>query len=246
MPFLVSQMVGYCCSEGVSAQFEKGELTYEQVLPHVNKYTTTLHAINSAIVKLSKLTYAGKVYRGVSGMALPPEFWEPNAFGVKGGIDGAFMSTTVNYDVAMAYAASRGKGFVFEIQQGMIDRGADISFLSQYPHEREMCVWPVRRSMCIPASWASVGALIACHEAGRCAPPQLPSLALAHSLFGPLTGIEVKGTRVVGSVLVVEAGLSVNLASLTIDQVLPIPLSVAWCLLASTLFPSSAPLLRWA
>ena len=116
VPFLVSQMVGYCCSEGVSAQFKKGELTYEQVLPHVNKYTTTLHAINSAIVKLSKLTYAGKVYRGVSGMALPPEFWEPNAFGVKGGIDGAFMSTTVNYDVAMAYAASGGKGFVFEIQ----------------------------------------------------------------------------------------------------------------------------------
>ena len=36
-----------------------------------NKYTTTLHAINSAIVKLSKLTKATKVYRGLSGRGLP-------------------------------------------------------------------------------------------------------------------------------------------------------------------------------
>ena len=41
-----------------------------------NKYTTTLHAINSAIVKLSKLTVASKVYRGISGKALPKEMRE--------------------------------------------------------------------------------------------------------------------------------------------------------------------------
>ena len=39
------------------------------------------------------------------------------------------------------------------------------------------------------------------------------------SLFAPLTGIEVQSTRVEGTVLVVGVGLSVNLASLTIDQV---------------------------
>ena len=43
---------------------------------------------------------------------------------------------------------------------------------------------------------------------------------LLHSLFAPLTGIEVLGTHVEGSVLIVEVGLSINLASLTIDQVL--------------------------
>ena len=31
----------------------------------VNKYTTTLHALNSAIIKLSKLTKAEAVYQGV-------------------------------------------------------------------------------------------------------------------------------------------------------------------------------------
>ena len=36
-----------------------------------------------------------------------------------GGIDGAFMSTTTNKDVAMSYAASKGCGIVFEIQQGI-------------------------------------------------------------------------------------------------------------------------------
>ena len=46
-----------------------------------------LHAINSAIIKLGKLTKANKVYRGISGMALPKEFWEANEFGVRGGVD---------------------------------------------------------------------------------------------------------------------------------------------------------------
>jgi hypothetical protein len=33
-------------------------------------------------------------------MALPPEFWEANEYGVKGGIEGAFMSTTTNRTVS--------------------------------------------------------------------------------------------------------------------------------------------------
>ena len=62
-----------------------------------------------------------------SGRVLPKEFWEGNEFGVKGGIESAFMSTTLNEKVAISYASSgNGTGFVFEIQQGMVDRGADI------------------------------------------------------------------------------------------------------------------------
>ena len=58
---------------------------------------------------------------------LPKEFWEANEFGVKGGIESAFMSTTLNEKVAISYASSgNGTGFVFEIPQGMVDRGADI------------------------------------------------------------------------------------------------------------------------
>ena len=44
-----------------------------------NKYVTTSHVINSAIVKTSKLTKATMVYRGVSGGVLPQSFWQPNA-----------------------------------------------------------------------------------------------------------------------------------------------------------------------
>ena len=44
--------------------------------------TTTLHCINSTIVKLGKLTVVQKVYRGISGGVLPDEFWEPNEFKV--------------------------------------------------------------------------------------------------------------------------------------------------------------------
>ena len=42
-------------------------------LCHGNLYTTTLHVINSAIVKLGQLTKAEKVYRGMSGGVLPKE-----------------------------------------------------------------------------------------------------------------------------------------------------------------------------
>ena len=52
-----------------------------------NKYTTTLHAINSCIVKTGKLTCASKVYRGISGLSLPKEFWAKNEFGVTGGVE---------------------------------------------------------------------------------------------------------------------------------------------------------------
>ena len=47
-----------------------------------------------------------------------------------GGVEYAFMSTTPDKNVAWQYSAD-GYGIVVEIQQGMIDRGADISWLSQ-------------------------------------------------------------------------------------------------------------------
>ena len=57
-----------------------------------NRYTTTLHAMNSTVVKLSKLTTAEKkVYRGVSGGRLPEACRVPNEFGVKGGVEAGFM-----------------------------------------------------------------------------------------------------------------------------------------------------------
>lgn len=95
------------------------------------------------------------------------------------------MSTTTCRDVAMGYASggvnhgagvARAPGIVFEIPMGMVDRGANIAWLSQYPHEREI-------------------------------------------LCGPLSGLEVMSYRVDGSILVIEMKLSINLASLTMEQV---------------------------
>ena len=71
-----------------------------------NTYATTLHVINSAIGKLSKLTPAAPCYRGVVGV-LPREFWEPNVHNIRGGVEPSFMSTTLDRDVALEYAACR-------------------------------------------------------------------------------------------------------------------------------------------
>ena len=101
-----------------------------------NTYTTTLHCINSCIVKLGKLTVASKVYRGVSGGKLPPQFWTPNDYNVRGGVEFAFTSTTTNGEVARRYASTAKVGMLIEVQMGMVDRGADLEWLSQYPAEK--------------------------------------------------------------------------------------------------------------
>lgn len=42
------------------------------------------------------------------------------------------MSTTLSLNVALAYASSAGRGgIVFAIHQGMVDRGAELQWLSQ-------------------------------------------------------------------------------------------------------------------
>ena len=62
---------------------------------------------------------------------------QPNEYNVRGGIEGAFLSTTLDRQVAFDYAGTPGKtGMIFEIQQGMVSRGSDLTWLSQYPHEK--------------------------------------------------------------------------------------------------------------
>ena len=141
VPSLQEQMVKLCCSRGAAAAFEKRAITFEMACERANKYVTTLHAINSAVVKLSKLTKVTKVYRGMSGMTLPEQFMKSNEVGVRGGIETSFMSTSVDRNVALAYA-SGDVGLVLEIEQGMVSRGADIRFISQYPHEKEVSAQP--------------------------------------------------------------------------------------------------------
>lgn len=149
-PFLRNTMVILCCPKAVADaylgtakvfQTANGLVSYDEAKGSLNMYSTTIHGINSCVIKLGKLTRVTKVYRGLAGMSLPAEFWDPNEHGVRGGIENGFMSTTTTRDVALFYAkdktdASR-TGIVLEFQQGMVNRGADVSWLSQFPHEQE-------------------------------------------------------------------------------------------------------------
>ena len=113
-----------------------------------NNYVTTIHAINSCVLKLSKLTKAGKVFRGIKDAKLPKTFWVANSMGIRGGIEFGFSSTSTDKDQAMAYAGAAGMAAgdastIFEMQMGMVDRGADLAWLSQYPHEREVLLPPL-------------------------------------------------------------------------------------------------------
>ena len=86
-----------------------------------NMYTTTIHAINSCVIKLSKLTKAGKVWRGIKDATLPKEFWVPNEMGVRGGIEYGFSSTTTDKAQALLYAGGaeqKDASTIFEMQAG--------------------------------------------------------------------------------------------------------------------------------
>ena len=65
------------------------------------------------------------MYRGVSGV-LPEDFWQENEHGVKGGVELGFMSTTTNRSTAIEYMSLQDQTakMLFEIEMGMIDRGA--------------------------------------------------------------------------------------------------------------------------
>ena len=76
--------------------------------------------LNSAIVKLSKLTTVTKLYRGLARGALPDAFWVADQYGVRGGVEAAFMSTTADRSVACHYASTAGAGLVLELDQGMV------------------------------------------------------------------------------------------------------------------------------
>ena len=90
-----------------------------------NLYATTIHGINSAVIKLSKLQVACPVYRGSTEALLPPQFWEEDEYQLSGGVEFGFTSTTVEREQAVHYAQGKA-ALVFESQMGLVDRGADI------------------------------------------------------------------------------------------------------------------------
>ena len=110
------------------------------------RFTTTIHVINSGVLKLSRLQPAVTVFRGISGMKLPKRFIEKDNVNVRGGVEYAFMSTTTDESVALGYAKGGDRSTattLIEAAMGMVDRGASLDWLSQYPHEREILLPPL-------------------------------------------------------------------------------------------------------
>ena len=91
-----------------------------------------------------------------AGATLPEGFFTADEDGLRGGIEYGFTSTTPDREVAMGYAKGKAST-VFEARMGMIDRGADISWLSQFEKEKEVLhrslaatPSPLRRSIVSP------------------------------------------------------------------------------------------------
>ncbi len=96
-------------------------------------FTTTIHMINSGIMKLAqfmRLPKSRTVYRGLGGTALPNCFFQPNEFGCRGGTEAAFMSTTLDSATALQYISDLPLPLVFELSVGQVDRGAEVKWCS--------------------------------------------------------------------------------------------------------------------
>lgn len=76
-------------------------------------------------------------YRGLAGMALPTAFME------QGGTEYGCMSTSAARDIAVEFAGTKHP-LVFKYEtENFMSRGADISFLSVYPEEKEALYPPL-------------------------------------------------------------------------------------------------------
>ena len=114
-----------------------------------NLFSTTIFVLVSAVQKLSRFTripLGTLLYRGLGGkMDLPDIFFQIDDQGCSGYAEWGFLSTTSDRDVALGYSGvkeRRRKAMVMVIETSSIDRGADISELSQYPGEKEFLYLP--------------------------------------------------------------------------------------------------------
>ena len=80
-----------------------------------------------------------RVYRGLTNKRLPKQLTDEDAYNVRGGVEFGFLSCSTERSVAYKYSKLGSSGYLlFEMTMGMIDRGADLSWCSQYPAEREV------------------------------------------------------------------------------------------------------------
>ena len=109
-----------------------------------NLFSTTIHVLVSAVVKIArvmKLPAGLELFRGLGGqMELPESFLKADGHGCRGYMEWGFLSTTSSKRTAVEYSGvAEGKPLpmVLSARVGAIDRGARIADLSQYPGEVE-------------------------------------------------------------------------------------------------------------
>ena len=112
----------------------------------------------SAIRKLAAVTTPDEatepLYRGIRG-ELPRSFWVRDENGMVTATDRAFMSTSLERRTPCSYMSDSGANVLWELQpslesDGALHRGADISFIAQFAHEREVLFPPFTMLTVLP------------------------------------------------------------------------------------------------
>jgi hypothetical protein len=99
-----------------------------------NRFTVTISMVNSAIRKLVRVTPIkpdkchNKLYRGISKMAMPEQFFKPDKNNCRGFVEPGFTSATTDRNVAIHYAGHEMPS-ILEIHTGQVDHGADLTWV---------------------------------------------------------------------------------------------------------------------
>jgi WD40 repeat protein/ankyrin repeat protein len=110
-----------------------------------NNYVTTVHCINSAIMKLGGVSPMSPrlVYRGSNKMQLPLEFAAMDHLGRLSIVEMGFLSLTTAREMALQYAAGDALATVLKVERGDRSSGACIAALSYYYLEEEILFPPL-------------------------------------------------------------------------------------------------------
>ena len=114
-------------------------------LMHNNGYTTTIHCINSGLIRLARASplTQRRVYRGSQKMRLPRQFAAKDKLGHQCIVEMGFLSTTTKKDVALDYASGGAMSMLLVFERGAVNCGASLGALSFYKGEEEICFPPL-------------------------------------------------------------------------------------------------------
>jgi len=110
-----------------------------------NNFTTTIHCINSYIIKISRVSPLTPRYvmRGSHGMRLPRQFAAKNHLGRQGDVELGFLSATTKRQTALDFAAGGQMAMIFKFERGAMDSGGFLGPISFYKSEEEICFSPL-------------------------------------------------------------------------------------------------------